>query len=187
MRMASGLSGARGMNSNSIMPATPKGSFSRSSCASAAVVQFMMKTTPYASFWKNHWSILPVRWRRTVALLRKVRQRRSRRAFPWPSRYQSPGFWSVGTATAASGGNIATLAPRFICSDIASLLLLVLRESANYFGGPDNSERSGLSAPSGMIWNSINPPWPKGSLARRSWASLGSVRFMMNTTRFGPA
>ena len=44
--MASGASGPRAISSNSIMPATPSGSFSRISCASARLVAFMMKTTP---------------------------------------------------------------------------------------------------------------------------------------------
>jgi hypothetical protein len=44
--MASGASGPRAISSNSIIPATPKGSFSRISCASAVEAQFMMKTTP---------------------------------------------------------------------------------------------------------------------------------------------
>ena len=47
MSMASGASGPRAISSNSIMPATPKGSFSRISCASPVLVAFMMKTTPY--------------------------------------------------------------------------------------------------------------------------------------------
>ena len=45
--MARGFSGARGMSSNSIMPATPKGSFSRISCASALLEAFI-SYEPYA-------------------------------------------------------------------------------------------------------------------------------------------
>src|SRR5258707_6244920 len=41
--MASGASGPRAISSNSIMPATPKGSFSRISCASPVLVAFMMR------------------------------------------------------------------------------------------------------------------------------------------------
>ncbi len=61
MSMASGASGPRAISSNSINPATPRGSFSRSSCASAVLVAFTMKTTPRLSVWENHCSILPAR------------------------------------------------------------------------------------------------------------------------------
>ena len=109
-------------------------------------------------------------------VLRKVRQRRSRRAFPWPSRYQSRRILVVGTATAASGGKIATLAPRFICSDMASLLLLVLVNLRITLSAREQCAKLGPSGPSGMIWNSINPPWSKGSLARPVVRQAGRKR-----------
>jgi hypothetical protein len=62
------------------------------------------------------------------------------------------------------------------CRDVGPGLALSLHQ------GSLNSERSGLSGPSGMIWNSIIPAWPRGSFSRRSWAAFGSVRFMINTT-----
>jgi hypothetical protein len=58
--------------------------------------------------------------------------------------------------TAASGGNMAKAAPRFICSEIVSSFAS-FQGAADYFDGSAKRARSGLSGLSGMNWNSIKP------------------------------
>jgi hypothetical protein len=78
MSMANGASGPRAISSNFVMPTTPKGSFSRISCASPVLVAFMMKTTPYSSVWKSSQRDGSEPWRGP----RRARRGRSPRGTP---------------------------------------------------------------------------------------------------------
>src|SRR5215831_9421511 len=67
LMMRSGLSGPSGIYSKPIKPACPSGNFSKISFASSSVLALTMKTTPFPSVWKYHWSILPARYAFTVS------------------------------------------------------------------------------------------------------------------------
>src|SRR5271154_6579278 len=123
--MASGASGPSAISSNSIMPAIPRGSFSRISWASALLVTFMMKTTPYPSVWKNHCSIFPARWLRTVARTSKGRTSAMASGVPLDVTEPMARILVVGPTTAASAGGISAWTRGFLASDIQSFLFLV--------------------------------------------------------------
>src|SRR5260370_9907700 len=82
----------------------------------------MMKTTPYDWFWKNHWAILPARWRRTFARSSKGNTAPIASGVPLAVTLPIARILVVGTVTAASGGDMAMSAPRFICWYIVSFL-----------------------------------------------------------------
>src|SRR5215813_13166247 len=67
LMMRSGLSGPSGIYSKPIKPACPSGNLSKMFSASSGVLALTMKTTPFPSVRKYHWSILPARYAFTVS------------------------------------------------------------------------------------------------------------------------